>query len=249
MLRIVTAGVEIAVLSVVFYYTMIFFRQTGAVQALRGLAILGIGFVLARVFRLDVLSSLFVRGFPFLFLAIVIIFQGELRRALSELGRRRLFSGVSAGAVKEVIGAVTELSRKKIGGLIAIERDIGLGNWAQSGVPVNGRVSKELLLSIFIPSGPLHDGGVIIQGDKITVAACLFPFSKKREIGSSLGMRHKAALGLAEESDAVIIVVSEETGTISAAFAGRMVRNLDEEGLKDLLGKNLHYKKGHSGTG
>ena len=240
MIRIVTAGVEILVLSVVFYYTLIFFRQTGAVQALRGLAILGFGFVLARVLRLDVLSSLFVRGFPFLFLAIVIIFQGELRRALSELGRRRRFSGVSALSVQEVIGAVLELSRKKIGGLIAVERDIGLGAYVQSGVPINGRVTKELLMSIFIPRSPLHDGGVIVRGDSVAAAACQFPFDKKREIGSSLGMRHNSALGISEESDAVVIVVSEETGTISSAVAGHLDRNLDEEKLRSLLSKNFH---------
>lgn len=239
MIRIITAGAEILVLSVVFYYTLIFFRQTGAVQALRGLAILGFGFVLARIFRLDVLSSLFVRGFPFLFLAIVIIFQGELRRALSELGRRRRFSGVSAFAAQEVIGAALELSRKKIGGLIAVERDIGLGAWARSGVPINGRVTKELLMSIFVPSGPLHDGGVIIRGDVVAAAACQFPFDKKREIGSSLGMRHNSALGISEESDAVVIVVSEETGAISSALAGHLDRNLDEEKLRNLLGKNM----------
>lgn len=240
MIRIVTAGVEILVLSVVFYYTLIFFRQTGAVQALRGLAILGFGFVLARVLRLDVLSSLFVRGFPFLFLAIVIIFQGELRRALSELGRRRRFSGVSALAAQEVIGAALELSRKKIGGLIAVERDIGLGAYVQSGVPINGRVTKELLMSIFIPRSPLHDGGVIIRGDSVAAAACQFPFDKKREIGSSLGMRHNSALGISEESDAVVLVVSEETGTISSAVAGHLDRNLDEEKLRSLLSKNFH---------
>ena len=240
MIRIVTAGVEILVLSVVFYYTLIFFRQTGAVQALRGLAILGFGFVLARVLRLDVLSSLFVRGFPFLFLAIVIIFQGELRRALSELGRRRRFSGVSAIAAQEVIGAVLELSRKKIGGLIAVERDIGLGAYVQSGVPINGRVTKELLMSIFIPRSPLHDGGVIVRGDSVAAAACQFPFDKKREIGSSLGMRHNSALGISEESDAVVLVVSEETGTISSAVAGHLDRNLDEEKLRSLLSKNFH---------
>lgn len=245
MLRVLTAGIEIAVLSILFYYILVFIRATGAVPALKGIALLGLAFALARLFRLDVLFSIFARSLPYLFLAFIIIFHTELRRALAELGRRRIFSSTSieARVIDEVVSAVMELSQRKIGGLIALERDIGLGSWAQSGVPMDSQVTKELLVSIFMPTGPLHDGGIIIEGDRIKAAACLFPFSKKRRPAAGMGMRHKAALGLAEASDALVIVVSEETGTVSVAFRARLVRNLEEEGLRKLLEKNLHFKK------
>jgi diadenylate cyclase len=224
---------------------LIFIRQAGAVQALVGFAMLGVAFVLAKTLHLYVLASIFTLLFPFLFLAFVIIFQSEIRRALAELGRRRIFSYTSleARVIQEVIGAALELSRKKIGGLIALQRDIGLGIWVQSGVVLESRVSRELLESIFMPGGALHDGGVIIEGDRIKAAACSFPFSKKRQSTSPLGMRHKAGLGLAEASDALVIVISEETGTISVAFKGRLTRNLEEAGLRSLLEKNIHFKK------
>ena len=136
-----------------------------------------------------------------------------------------------------------ELSRRKIGGLIAIQRDIGLGIWAQSGVAMNSEVSSKILISIFMPSGPLHDGGVIIENARIKAAACLFPFSNKRHLTGGLGMRHKAALGMAESSDSLVIVISEETGTISVAFRARLVRNVEEDGLRKLLEENLNFKK------
>ncbi len=245
MLRFLTAGVEIITLAVIFYYVLIFIRQAGAVQALVGFAMLGVAFILAKILHLYVLASIFTLFFPFLFLAFVIIFQSEIRRALAELGRHRIFSSTSleTRVIQEVIGATLELSRKKIGGLIALQRDIGLGIWVQSGVGLESRVSRELLESIFMPGGALHDGGVIIEGDRIKAAACSFPFSKKRQSTSSLGMRHKSALGLAEASDALVIVISEETGTISVAFKGKLTRNLEEAGLQSLLEKNIHFKK------
>ena len=245
MIRTITAGVEIAALSILFYYLLIFIRATGAVQALKGLFILGLVFALAKILQLGVLFAIFAYILPYLFLAFVIIFHSELRRALAELGRGRIFSSttVKFRVINEIVAAVEELSRKKIGGLIALERDIGLGSWMQSGVILDSRVSRELLVNIFMPNAPLHDGGVIISGDTIKAAACLFPFSKKRRATVGLGMRHKAALGLSESSDALVIVVSEETGTISVAFRARLVRNLEEDSLRKLLEKNIPFKK------
>jgi len=244
MIRIITAGVEIAILSVLIYYILVFIRATGAVPILKGIGLLAIAFGLAKLLHLDVLFSLFARSFPYLFLAFIIIFAAELRRALAELGRRRIFSSssVEEAMVDEVVEAVTELSKKKIGGLIAIQGDIGLGIWAQSGVAMDSAISSKLLTSIFMPSGPLHDGGVIIEGDRIKAAACLFPFSKKRHLTGGLGMRHKAALGMSEASDALVIVVSEETGTVSVAVRARLVRNLEEDSLKKILRENLQFK-------
>ncbi len=240
-----TSGLEIAILVVILYYFLVFVRATGAVQALKGLALLGLAFGLARLIRLDVLSSLFVRTIPYLFLAFVIIFAPELRRALAELGRRRFFSNVSIGdrVVDALVAAAVELSRKKIGALIAVQRDIGLGVWVQSGVHMDSEISQKLLVSIFQPFGPLHDGGVVIRGDKIEAAACLFPFSRKGMPVDGLGMRHKAGLGLAEATDALVIIVSEEKGTISVAFQARLHRDISEEQLRGMLTENLHLRR------
>lgn len=245
MIRLLTAIIEISIISVLVYYILVFIRATGAVPALKGIGLLAIAIALARLFHLDVLFSLFSRSFPYLFLAFIIIFAAELRRALAELGRRRIFNPrpLETMVISEIVEAVTELSRKKIGGLIAIQRDIGLGIWAQSGVAMNSEVSSKILVSIFMPSGPLHDGGVIIENDRIKAAACLFPFSNKRHLAGGLGMRHKAALGMAEASDSLVIVISEETGTISVAFRARLVRNVEEDGLRKLMEENLNFKK------
>jgi diadenylate cyclase len=245
MVRLLTSGIEIAILVIILYYFLVFIRATGAVQALKGLALLGLAFGLARLIRLDVLFSLFIGTIPYLFLAFVIIFAPELRRALAELGRRRFFSSVSIGdrVVEDLVAAAVELSRKKIGALIAVQRDIGLGVWVQSGVHMNSEISQKLLVSIFQPFGPLHDGGVVIRGDKIEAAACLFPFSRKRTPVDGLGMRHKAGLGLTEATDALVVIVSEEKGTISVAFQARLHRDIPEEELRRMLTENLHLKR------
>jgi len=245
MFRLLTSGIEIAILVIILYYFFVFIRATGAVQALKGLALLGLAFGLARLFRLDVLFSLFVGTIPYLFLAFVIIFAPELRRALAELGRRRFFSSLSIGdrVVEDLVAASGELSRKKIGALIAVQRDIGLGVWVQSGVHMNSEISQKLLVSIFQPFGPLHDGGVVIRGDKIEAAACLFPFSRKGTPNDGLGMRHKAGLGLAEATDALVVIVSEEKGSISVAFQARLYRDISEEELRKMLTENLHLKR------
>ncbi len=243
MLRLLTAAVEITVLSVVIYYLILFLRGTGAVQALRGMVVLGVVFALSRVLQLEVLFSIFARSLPFLFLAFVVIFHNELRRVLAELGRRRLFAATSTEkeVIDEVVSAAMTLARKKIGGLIAIQRNIGLGDWISSGVELNSRVNRALLVSIFMPNGPLHDGGVVIEGNSVRAAACAFPLSRRRHSSTGMGMRHKAALGLADESDAVVVVISEETGTVSVAFRGRLFRNLEEEGLRRMLSRNVHF--------
>ncbi|MFH1038565.1 MAG: diadenylate cyclase CdaA [PVC group bacterium] len=245
MIRLATAGIEVTILIILCYYFLVFIRATGAAQALKGIAVLALTFGLARLIHLDVLFSLFSRTFSYLFLSFVIIFAPELRRALAELGRRRIFSSVSIGdrVIDDVVKAVMELSRRKMGGLIALQRDIGLGVWVQSGVYLNSEIASKLLVSIFMPFGPLHDGGVVIQGDKIIAAACLFPFTRRSAFTEGLGMRHKAGLGLAEATDAVVIIVSEEKGTVSVAFRARLIRDVSEDELRKLLEENLHLKR------
>jgi diadenylate cyclase len=178
-------------------------------------------------------------------LAFVIIFQQEIRRALAELGRPGVLGSGSGRGVKDdkiiapLVKAVTTLSGQKIGALIAIERDIGLKSIEQTGVAIDSRVHPDLLCSIFFPRSPLHDGGVIIRDDRVQAAGCVFPLSQREELHRSLGTRHRAAIGITEETDALVLVVSEETGNISLAFKGRLSRGLDGERLQRMLARVL----------
>jgi len=231
---------EVAVLSVIFYYILVFVRSTGAVQALRGIFFLGVVILLSRILRLDVLYALFSRSVPYLALAFVVIFHEELRRALAELGKGKFFShGPDETAViEEVIKAVSKLSSERIGALIALERDISLENFVLTGIRLDAPLSGDLLASIFTPPGPLHDGAVIIEGNRIRAARCALPLAKKSLEGRG-GMRHRAALGLAEVSDALVLVVSEETGRISVAFRAKLFREVDEERLRKFMENRL----------
>ena len=180
--------------------------------------------------------------------AFVVIFQPEIRKALAELGKQHVFSNpaVKRTIVDEIVQAVQQMSGRKIGALIALEMEAGTSGVQETGARVDSVVSAELLESIFFPHAPLHDGGVVIVRDRIMAAGCLFPLSAKEELGRSLGTRHRAAVGLSEESDAVVVVVSEETGTVSVAHHGRLHRGLDENRLRRLL--NAALSKGASAT-
>jgi len=171
--------------------------------------------------------------------AIVIVVQPELRRALVRLGQTRLFGmflkGATEGMVEEIAKMAFRMSRRKIGALIAIEREVGLKNYVEHGTRLDAMVSSELLSTIFFPGSDLHDGAVVIQKDRIAAAGCLFPLSENPNIGAVLGTRHRAALGVTEETDAIVVVVSEETGNVSFVHRGRMERSLDVEQLRALL--------------
>lgn len=233
-----TGLVEILVFSVAIYYLIVFLRGTRGVQILLGLIVLlTVIAVLTRVLRLDAVNWLLSRISLYVALALAVIFQPEIRRVLAELGRPTLFGTLAADreAVENILQAVLELSERKIGALIAVVRDSGPRSVFESGVRLDSAVSRELLLSIFYPHTPLHDGGVLICGNRIVAAGCMFPISSREELSKSLGARHRAAVGLSEETDAIVIVVSEETGTISVAFRGRLSRGLDEDRLRRLL--------------
>jgi len=235
MTEVLKSLIEIAVLAVIFYYVLVFIRSTGSLQALRGIGILGMIVLFAWIFNFDVLFALFSRSVPYLALAFVVIFHEELRRALAELGRGSLFTSREKRAVvDELLEAVAALSEKKYGGLIAVTREISLENQVRTGVKLDCPVSSEILLSIFTPPGPLHDGAVIIEGRIIRAARCMLPFSQK-ELEVRGGMRHRAALGLAEASDALILVVSEETGRVSLAFRSKLTSGMNEERLRKIL--------------
>ncbi|MBV9391749.1 MAG: TIGR00159 family protein [Verrucomicrobia bacterium] len=236
------SAVEILLLAVAIYYGYLYLRGTRGAKVLTGLAFLFIGLTLiSQILNLVVIGWLLRELSAFLAIALVVIFQPELRRALAELGSSRFFS--SPIQKKETIDIITdsvfELASKQIGALIAIERNTPIRSFAESGVNIDCYISQELILTIFFPKTPLHDGGVIIRDDRIIAAACIFPVSQREDLDRSLGLRHRAALGITEESDAVAVVVSEETGSISLCFRGRIERGLKsgqfETRLSELL--------------
>ncbi len=237
-----TSGVEIVILAVILYTIYKYLRGTRGARILIGLAVILITLTLiSQLLNLVVIGWL-LRSLPvFLAIALVVIFQPELRRALTELGSHRFFS--SAFEKRETIEVITdtvfELAGKNIGALIAIERDIDLKPFAETGVMVNCDYSKELVLTIFQPKTVLHDGGLIVSHDDIIAAGCIFPLTQREDLDRNLGLRHRAGLGLTEESDAVAIVVSEETGQVSICHNGLIERNLNVENFRRRLSRLL----------
>lgn len=231
---------EILVLGVLFYYSILFFRGTRGAQVLLGFITAVVAMlVLTRIFNLDTLNWLLQQLSVYLVVAFLVIFQPEIRRALAELGKQHVFASTERerGLLDEIVQAVSRLAADKIGALIAIEREIGTRAVQETGTRLDSAVSAELLTTLFYPRTALHDGGVIIEGDRIRAAGCVFPLSG-RDIGKT-GTRHRAAVGLSEESDALVVVVSEETGAISLAYKGRLIRGLDEERLRRILSSVL----------
>jgi len=228
---------EILFIWALLYYLIRFFQGTRAMHVLMGLIFLAIIFNIAKFLELNsinwVLTKLFAAGV----VAFLIIFQPELRRALARIGQNTFFGTFlqQGGTIDELVQACEHLSRNRIGGIIAIERDVGLKNYIESGIELDAKVTAELLITIFSPNTPTHDGGIIIQSDRIASCGSLFPLSQNTALARSLGTRHRAAIGLTEETDAVSVVVSEETGAISVAIYGKLTRDLDGEGLRRVL--------------
>lgn len=228
---------EILFIWVLLYSLIRFFQGTRAVQVLMGLLFLAILFNIAKVLELHTINWVLTKLFAVGVVAFLIIFQPELRRALARIGQNTLFGTFlkKGGTVDEVVQACEHLSRSKIGALIAIERDVGLQNYIESGLRLDAKVSAELLITLFFPNTPTHDGGVIIQGERVAACGSLFPLSQDPHLSRALGTRHRAAVGLTEETDAVTVVVSEETGVISVSVYGKLTRELDGEGLRRVL--------------
>ena len=233
--------VEILVVAAVFYRMLVLIAGTRAIQILLGVLLLVGTYFLARILQFDLLQYLLENLFEFGAIAALIVFQPELRQALAMLGqnrilRLRILNPVEQGEVAEEIAtAVEELSRAKVGAIIAIEREIGLEEFAATGSPLQARVSVPLLTTIFTPYTPLHDGAVIIRGDTIVAAGAILPLTQFPVSDRSIGTRHRAALGLSEETDALVIVVSEETSTVSVAVRGRLERGVGRERLLEVL--------------
>lgn len=230
--------VEIICLAVVFYYIFLFFRGSRGAPTLTGFVfVFVVLIIITKLFHLDAINWLLQRFSVYLAVAFLVIFQPEIRRALAELGKQHFFGSAVSDVtlVDHLLKAVSLLAKRRIGALIAIEQDIGTRTIQETGVKVDSAVTPELLASIFFPYTPLHDGGVIISESQIVAARCVFPLSQRAELSKTLGTRHRAAVGLTEETDAMVIVVSEETGMISFSHQGRLFQNLDEERLRRFL--------------
>ncbi len=229
--------VEITILAVGFYYAFIFMRGTRGWPVVIGFGVmLGIT-LMTEVLELKVLSFLLRTFFAFSAVAVLVIFQPELRRMLAELGNLPLFNTAREQRenIEVIVQAAERFAEVRIGALMAIEQSIQLQEVVESGLIVNCEATPEMLETIFFPNNAIHDGGVIIKGDRIAYAACIFPLTGRQDLNPSLGTRHRAAIGLSEETDAVVVVVSEESGAISYAYKGHLVRGVTVEELRAFL--------------
>lgn len=230
---------EILLVAYLIYRILLLWTGTRALQILFGLVLLVAVYAVAQLLELGLISYILSQVFTYGVFALIVVFQPELRNALAQLGRSRLWrilprmEGVDVA--EEIATASARLSRAKIGAIIAIQRKVGLGEYAETGAPIHARVSADLLTTIFTPHSPLHDGAVIIRGDQIVAAGCILPLTQFPISDKSLGTRHRAALGLSEETDAYVVAVSEETSQISLAHRGVLRRGLDPERLRARL--------------
>lgn len=237
---------DIVIVAFLVYQLLLLVRGTRAAQIAVGISVLGVAFYIARLGELTTVNWLVSTLLPYGIFAAIVVFQSEIRRALAKLGRKLTFRSSAAPlgseAYDDIVLAANLFSQNQTGALIVIERDIGLRTFIESGVPLDAHVSYDLLATIFRPSAPLHDGAAIIQGERIAAAACFLPLSMNPVLSTQLGTRHRAAIGITEETDALAVVVSEETGSISLAVAGSIERDLSADELRRRLASLLHKK-------
>jgi len=244
--RVIWDTLDIIIVAYVLYRLFLLIRGTRAVQLVKGIVVLLLAGIAARWLELTTVVFILTYVQMALIVAVPVVFQPELRRALEQLGRGRLFSHAAsalpepelAKVIEEVTTACDVLARNKIGALIAIERDTGLKDIAETGTHIDGLVSSPFIINLFVPNAPLHDGAIIVRGNRIVAAGCFLPLSENPDLSRELGTRHRAAVGLTEQSDALVLVVSEETGAISLASGGKLMRRLDDANLREML-RNL----------
>jgi diadenylate cyclase len=242
--------VDIVVVAFLVYQALMVVRGTRAGHILIGIFIMVLLYALSVWAGLEALRAVLSFIVPLIGLAIVVLFQSEIRRTLARLGRKRLL-GFGAGyrdpeSVNEILMAVEVMAPKRVGALIVLERDIGLRTFIESGVTLDARLTSDLLLSIFAPGFPLHDGAVIVQKDRVAAAACFLPLTTTPALSRELGTRHRAAIGITEETDCLSIVVSEETGRISVAAFGVLVQGLSLAEVRERI--NRHFEARHPGS-
>lgn len=239
--------IDIAVVAYFLYRIYLMLKNTHAATLFKGLTVLAIFMLICRWMNLHVISWLLEKSMTIIMVALPVVFQPELRRALEQIGRGRLFhkrSELDEQELEDMLDNVADATRimgnNKVGALIVFERNSGLAERIETGVAVDGLVSSALLQNIFVKDTPLHDGAVIVRGNRIMAASCLLPLTENRNLSQELGTRHRAAIGLSEQSDAVIVVVSEETGTVSVARNGEIMRYLTMEDVKEILRKSIY---------
>ncbi|HTF33273.1 MAG TPA: diadenylate cyclase CdaA [Myxococcota bacterium] len=243
--------VDIALVALGVYWLLLLIRRTRAVQILAGLLLLFAVFTASQLFELATLSFILDRFLPSAVLIIIILFQNDIRRALATVGRGFFPNAAERGVsqiLEEVVRAAQTLAQKRVGALLVLERENHVDDQIEAGVRLDAVVSKELLTSIFLPYSPLHDGAVVIQNGRIAHAGCILPLTLRQDLPEGVGTRHRAAVGITEETDAVVVVVSEETASISVVMGGEMSRDLDPPRLREVLRDALTGGRGEPGA-
>lgn len=240
--------IDIAIVAYIFYKIFMFIKDTRAEQVFKGIILLLLATSLSEAFKLHTLNWILLRTLDLGFIAALIIFQPELRAGLEHIGRTNFNIFLKSNnvsdenlntTIEEIVEALYSLSRQKIGALIIMERQTKIGEIINTGTSVDGEVSRQLLINIFIPNTPLHDGAVVIRESKIKAAACFLPLTESKDLSKDLGTRHRAAVGVSEVSDCISLIVSEETGDVSIAKSGKLYRNVSRERMINILKNNL----------
>jgi diadenylate cyclase len=239
--------IDIALVSIILYRLIVIVKGTRAAKMLLGLLLLLAASIISRNVPLYTLDWLLQGFWAYIVIALIVLFQPEIRKTLARIGETPFLNAFTSAeelkGLEEIVRAVVTLAEKRIGALIVIERDNDLREFVELGTPLDARVSRELLMSIFHPSSPIHDGAVVIRGNRVVAAGCFLPIALAPSISRALGTRHRAALGLTEETDSVVIIVSEETGGIAMSIAGKLETHLDMGSLRDRLTELFTVKK------
>lgn len=241
---------EILILSILIYHILIWIKNTKAWNLLKGLVVILVFILIAAIMEMNTIIWIVQNVFSIAIIAIIIVLQPELRRALEELGKKNIMNGLlpidiknsesglfSDKTIQEISKACVEMSRVRTGALIVVAQNESLADYESTGIEVDGLVSSQLLINIFEKNTPLHDGAVIIRGDRVTSATCYLPLSDNTGLSKALGTRHRAGIGISEATDSVTLIVSEENGMISAAYQGELKRGLNQEGIEEVLSK------------
>lgn len=251
-LKIVTLILDLAIVIFLVVKLVQLIKGTRALQLLKGILFLIIITIASSILELNILNYILTSFMTYGVILLIVIFQPELRRALEQLGSNKInrFFGIDKDIetktkenIYKIVIATMEMSKAKTGALMVLERDIKLKDIMDTGVPIDSEITPQLLVNIFTPKTPLHDGAVVISENKIKAAACMLPLSNDKNVSKRIGTRHRSAIGMSKESDAIVVVVSEETGKISVAKDGTLIADVKEDALKQILMKNLIVKK------
>lgn len=250
--KLLTLILDLAIVAYILYKFIIYAKKSRMWQLLKGILFILIITAISDALQLKILNFILTAFMPYGVIALIVIFAPELRRMLEQLGTNKLtrYFGIDKDLeiktredVYKIVIAATELAKTKIGGLIVIERDIKINDIVDSGVKIDSEVSPQLIVNLFTPNTPLHDGAVIVSNNKIAAAACILPLADDKDIAKEIGTRHRAGIGISKESDAIAIIVSEETGKISVAIDGNLIADVKEEALRNILIKHVINKR------